>query len=542
MDQPWHKNYPTNMAQEITIEKHRSVVEIFDQSTKLYPEHLAYTSFGKSITYKETAELSANFGAYLQNELGVKKGDRVAVMCPNTLAFAISMWGIIRIGAVQVSVNPLYSPHELQHQLNDAQVETIVIFSASTPTLAKIIKSTHVKKVIVTNLDDIVNLGIPSEPADPQLENIIAFTECLTKGNQLTISCPPIAHEDLIFLQYTGGTTGLSKGAMLCHRNIIANILQFEEIAKDYLLKGQETVITAIPMYHIFALTINTLSNFAIGSNNVLIANPRDMASFVKTWRSTKASFFTGVNTLFNGLVHTPGFSDIDFSYLKLTIGGGAPVQESVSKKWEQYTGKRINEGYGLSETSPTVTMNLASGDSYVSGIGIPAPSTDISIRDDDENIVADGESGELCVKGPQVMQGYWNNSEATEESMTKDGYFKTGDIAILDDLGFFHIVDRKKDMILVSGFNVFPNEIEDAVSNMEGVLESACIGVKNEKSGEAPKLFVVKTDKNVTEQDVVAFCKESLAGYKVPREVVFINELPKSTVGKLLRRELRDV
>ena len=542
MDKPWHKNYPQGIAKEIDIQKYQSVVEIFDQSIRLFPTNSAYTSFGQSISYSETAELSASFGAYLQNELGVKKGDRVAVMCPNTLAFAVAMWGIIRIGAVQVSVNPLYSPHELQHQLNDAQVETIIVFSASTPTLAKIIDDSSIQTVIVTDLDDIVNVGLPNQAFDPKLENVISFTDALAIGKQQIISVPIIEQEDLIFLQYTGGTTGLSKGAMLCHRNIVANILQFEEIAKDYLLKGQETVITAIPMYHIFALTINTLANFAIGSNNVLIANPRDMESFVKTWQSTKASFFTGVNTLFNGLVHTPGFSDIDFSQLKLTIGGGAPVQESVSKKWEQYTGKRINEGYGLSETSPTVTMNLASGDDYVSGIGIPAPSTDISIRDDDENIVKDGESGELCVKGPQVMQGYWKNTEATEECMTHDGYFKTGDIALIDELGFFHIVDRKKDMILVSGFNVFPNEIEDAVSNMEGILESACIGVKNEKSGEAPKLFAVKTDQNVTEQDVIKFCRESLAGYKVPKEVVFIDELPKSTVGKLLRRELREV
>lgn len=541
IEKPWHKHYPANMDREIDVRRYQSLIEVFDNSVKLYPNHVAYTSFSKSISYQETEELSAKFGAYLQQELGIKKGDRVAVMCPNTLAFAIAMWGIIRIGAVQVSVNPLYSPRELKHQLNDAQVKTIVIFSASTPTLADIIEKTSIEQIIVTNLDDLVNSNLPDQPIDPRIVRYLPFVDCLAECNADEISIPLINHEDLVFLQYTGGTTGLSKGAMLCHRNIIANILQFEQTSKEYIVKGEETIITAIPMYHIFALTVNTLANFAIGSNNVLIANPRDMDSFVKIWQSTKASLFTGVNTLFNGLVHTAGFSDIDFSTLKLSIGGGAPVQESVSKKWQEYTGKRIHEGYGLSETSPIVTMNHGTDDGYVSGIGIPVPSTDISIRDDDENLVVDGESGELCVKGPQVMQGYWKNLKATQECMTKDGYFKTGDIAVLDDLGFFHIVDRKKDMILVSGFNVFPNEIEDVVSNMEGVLESACIGVKNEKSGEAPKLFVVKAEQNISEQNVIDFCRKSLAAYKIPREVVFINELPKSTVGKLLRRELRN-
>lgn len=540
MEKPWHKNYPASTDWEIDTSQCGSVVEVFDQAVTNYPDNKAYTSFGKSLTFKEIETLSANFAAYLQNDLGVKKGDRVAVMCPNTFAFAISMWGIIRAGAVQVSVNPLYSAHELKHQLNDAQVENIVIFSASTPTLAEVIGETSVSKVIVTDIDDLVNLGLPAQAADSRLGEITAFIDTIEQGAKSALVVPELGHEDLIFLQYTGGTTGLSKGAMLCHRNIIANILQFDQTAKEFFEKGKETVITAIPMYHIFALTVNTLANFSLGSNNVLIANPRDMASFVKTWQSVKASFFTGVNTLFNGLVHTPGFEDIDFSSLRLTVGGGAPVQDAVSEKWQKITGRRIMEGYGLSETAPVVTLNLGKDGKYVSGIGVPAPSTDVSIRDDDGNVVSDGESGELCVKGPQVMKGYWRNEEATDECMTHDGYFKTGDIALLDDLGYFHIVDRKKDMILVSGFNVFPNEIEDAVSHMEGILESACIGIKDEKSGEAPKLFAVKTDDSIDEKAVIDFCKERLAGYKVPREVVFIDELPKSTVGKLLRRELR--
>lgn len=541
MEKPWFKNYPASCAKEIDINTFQSMVEVFDNAINLYGDKSAFQSFGKELSYSEIKTLSDSFGAYLQNELGVKKGDRVAVMCPNTFTFAISLWAIIRIGAVQVSINPLYSPHELEHQLKDADVENIIIYSASTPILAEIIDKSPIKNVIVSNIDDIINLGLPNTPTDPRLTNTISFVDALSIGKTLEISVPTLSHDDLVFLQYTGGTTGLSKGAMLTHSNIIANVLQFGETAKDFIKKGEEIVITAIPMYHIFALTVNTLANFSVGSKNVLIADPRDMPSFVKTWQSTKATFFTGVNTLFNGLVHTPGFNDIDFSSLKLTVGGGAPVQEAVSKKWEAATGQRIHEGYGLSETSPMVTMNHSIDAGYISGIGFPVPSTDISIRDDDNNIVADGESGELCVKGPQVMQGYWQNQKATDECMTADGYFKTGDVALLDEFGIFHIVDRKKDMILVSGFNVFPNEIENAVADMEGLLESACIGVKNEKTGESPKLFAVKTDDSITQEDVINFCRKRLAGYKIPREVVFIDELPKSTVGKLLRRELRN-
>jgi len=541
MERSWFKNYPASCAREIDVNTYQSMVEVFDNAVDLYADKIAFQSFGKELSYSEMKTLSDKFGAYLQNELGVKKGDRVAVMCPNTFVFAISLWAIIRIGAVQVSINPMYSPHELEHQLKDADVENIIIYSASTPILAEIIGNSPIKQVIVAGIDDLINLGLPNAPVDPRLTNTISFVDALTKGEQYEISIPSLSHSDLIFLQYTGGTTGLSKGAMLSHSNIIANVLQFSETAKDFIEKGNEIVITAIPMYHIFALTVNTLANFSVGSKNVLIADPRDMASFVKTWQSTKATFFTGVNTLFNGLVHTPGFEDIDFSSLKLTVGGGAPVQEAVSKKWEAATGQRIHEGYGLSETSPMVTMNHSTSNGYISGIGFPVPSTDISIRDDDNNTMPDGESGELCVKGPQVMQGYWRNQEATDECMTADGFFKTGDIALLDEFGTFHIVDRKKDMILVSGFNVFPNEIENAVADMEGLLEAACIGVKNEKSGECPKLFAVKTDDSITQEDVIKHCRSRLAAYKIPREVVFIDELPKSTVGKLLRRELRN-
>jgi len=541
MEKAWHKNYPEGSKKHIELNQYQSMVEIFDESVKLYSEQVAYESFGEQLSYQQINQLSAKFGAYLQTELGVKKGDRVAVMCPNTFAFAIAMWSIIRVGGVQVSINPLYSAHELKHQLNDAQVETIVIYSPSTKILADVIEGTQIKKVITVDLDDLINKNLPCDPVDDRLENTIGFTDALEIGGQHEINIPALDHDDLLFLQYTGGTTGLSKGAMLNHGNLISNILQFEAFATHLIDKGNETIITAIPMYHIFALSVNTLSYFSFGSKNVLIANPRDMASFVATWQKTKATAFTGVNTLFNGLVHTAGFDKIDFSTLKLTVGGGAPVLEAVSEKWERITGERLKEGYGLSETSPVLTLNLGTDKGYISGIGIPVPSTDISIRDDNEQEVAQGESGELCAKGPQVMQGYWQNPQATKETMTHDGYFKTGDVAVLDKQGFFHIVDRKKDMILVSGFNVYPNEIEAAVANMPGILESACIGVSDDKSGEAPKLFVVKTDQSIEEQQVLDFCRQNLTAYKVPKQVVFIEELPKSTVGKLLRRELRD-
>jgi long-chain acyl-CoA synthetase len=541
MSKPWHKNYPEGVATEISTEHFSSMLEMFHQAVDSYSDNTAYLSFGSSLSYNQVESLSRDFGAYLQQAIGLKKGDRVALMCPNSFPFVIAMWGILRAGGVQVNVNPMYTPFELEHQLNDAMVDTIVVFSGSTGTLAEIIENTSVKNVIVINLDDLVNKGIPSPETDPRLTDIITFTESLKQGKTLEFKEAELTQQDLMYLQYTGGTTGLSKGAMLSHGNILANILQFEAFSEGLIERGEEEVVTAIPMYHIFALAINTLTYFYFGARNVLITNPRDMPSFVETWGQNNPTFFTGVNTLFNGLLHTPGFSDIDFSSLKMSLGGGAPVQDAVSEKWQALTGNRLFEGYGLSETSPVVTMNLGRVGDYVSGIGVPIPSTDVSLRDDEENVVADGESGELCVKGPQVMPGYWNNSEATSECMTADGYFKTGDVAVLDDTGHFHIVDRKKDMILVSGFNVFPNEIEAAVALMDGVLECACIGVEHEKTGEAVKLFVVRSDDNLTAQAVIDFAHEKLSAYKVPKQISFIEELPKSTVGKILRRELRN-
>ncbi|MDO6507210.1 AMP-binding protein [Colwellia sp. 4_MG-2023] len=548
MNKPWFTNYPTNVAHEVDLTRYTSLIDLFHETTAKYQQQTAFSNFGAELTFNQVNSLSRDFAAFLQNKLNITKGDRVALMCPNTLCFPIAMWGIIRVGGVQVNVNPMYTPRELEHQLNDAQVDTIIIFSSSTKMLADVIGKTNVKNVITINLDDLINKGLPSEPIDERLSHTISFTDALAQGKNSELAEPKLCQDDLLYLQYTGGTTGLSKGAMLSHGNLIANILQYEEFAKNEIDYGNDIVITAIPMYHIFALMANTLAYFTFGAKNVLVTNPRDMPSFVEIWKNTPATTFTGVNTLFNGLLHTPGFEQVDFSALKLCIGGGAAVQQAVADKWLQVTGTRLQEGYGLSETSPVLSLNFGATingeEIYVPGIGIPLPNTDISIRDHNGNEVPQGEAGELCAKGPQVMSGYWNNDHATEDCMTLDGYFKTGDVAMLDEKGFFHIVDRIKDMINVSGFNVYPNEIEAEIANMPGIIESACIGVTDEKTGEAVKLFVVKNKdaqySNMTEQDVIDFCRQGLTAYKVPKHVIFINEIPKSTVGKLLRRELR--
>jgi long-chain acyl-CoA synthetase len=536
----WQQSYSAGIPFEIDLSDIQSITEMFELAVHEYGDRTAFSSFGSDLTFREVDRHSRDFAAYLQNQLGLKKGDRVAMMAPNTLVFAVGMFGVIRAGGVQVNVNPLYSARELEHQLRDADTETIIVFSGSTSTLAEVIDRTPVKNVIVFGLDDLVNRGLPSPPADQRIRDTTEFIETLARGAELDYLNPELTQGDLLFLQYTGGTTGLSKGAMLTHGNLLANIKQFEAVACGMIENGSEVVLTAIPMYHIFALMVNTLSFFRWGGKNVLLTDPRQMESFVKTWAAAKPSIFTGVNTLYVGLLHTPGFSDIDFSSLKISMGGGAPVQQAISQKWRDLTGRYIKEGYGLSETSPILTVNQLSESEYRAGIGVPLPSTDISLRDDDGQEVPQGQSGELCARGPQIMKGYWRQPEATAEVTTKDGYFKTGDIAVMDEDGYFRIVDRKKDMILVSGFNVFPYEIEEEVAAMPGVLESACVGVPNEATGEAVRLFVVKSDDSISADDVRNFCRERLAGYKVPKQVEFIDELPKSAVGKILRRELK--
>ncbi len=543
MNKPWFKNYPKNVSTEIAAGEAQSLVTLFHEATNKFSDKIAFNNANAEYSYADIECLSRDFSAYLQHELHIKKGDRVALMCPNTLPFIVAMWGIIRVGAVQVNVNPMYTPRELQHQLNDAQVNTIVIIDGAIPTLSGIIDNTSVENVIITKMSDFTQQDSNKDTT----QNIhtkypsLSFIDALNKGESCPFEAPAINQQDLVFLQYTGGTTGLSKGATLTHGNIIANNQQYRELVKNEISEGNEVIITAIPAYHIFSLMVNTLAYFFLGAKNILVADPRNMDSFVEKFSQNKPTFFAGVNTMFNGLLNTQGFKDIDFSSLKLVIGGGAAVQTAISDQWKAVTGTRISEGYGLSETSPMLTLNLAVGSVDVKGIGIPVPSTDISIRDENGKEVAIGERGELCAKGPQVMHGYWQNSEATKQVMTDDGYFKTGDIAVLDENGFFHIVDRLKDMIIVSGFNVFPNEIEAEVANMEGILESACLGVEDANSGEAVKLYAVKKDPNITEQDVKDFCRKSLTNYKVPKHVEFIDALPKSSVGKILRRELRD-
>jgi long-chain acyl-CoA synthetase len=536
----WHRSYTPGIPHEIDVSGLRSIAQLLHEAVTRYGGQPAFTSFGTTLSFKDVARLSRDFGAYLQQELGVQRGDRVAMMAPNTLGFVVGMFGVIRAGGVQVNVNPLYSPRELRHQLKDADADTVVIFSGSTGTLAEVIADTPVKNVIVFGLDDLVGRGLPSPPIDGRLTGAIDFMAALRRGAELGLDEAELDHDDALYLQYTGGTTGVSKGAELTHRNLVANILQVEATDTGVLVEGREVVMTAIPMYHIYALMVNTLYALKRGWHNVLITNPRDMASFVKTWAATRPSLFTGVNTLYNGLLHTPGFRDLDFSGFKVAFGGGAAIQQTVSERWREVTGNYIKEGYGLSETSPVLTFNPIEEKTYRPGIGLPLPSTDLSLRDDAGKEVAPGQPGEICVTGPQVMRGYWRQPEATAAAMTTDGYFRTGDIGVMDADGYFRIVDRKKDMILVSGFNVYPNEIEEEVAAMPGVLESACIGVPDEATGEAVKLFVVKSDPALTAEDVHNFCRPRLAAYKVPKQIEFRAELPKSAVGKILRRELR--
>lgn len=541
-DKPWIKLYEPGVPHEIDADAYPSTWAMAREAIAKYGDAPAFSNFGADLSFNDIDRLSQSLAAYMQSELGLKKGDRVAIMSPNIMAFPVTMFANMRAGLVQVNVNPLYTPRELEHQLNDADTDTIVIFSGSTPVLAEIIGNTRIKNVIVANLGDCGNGALPSPPVDERLSGVVMLSDALAAGETLSFNPVEISGGDLLYLQYTGGTTGLSKGAALTHRNLVANILQFTIPLGDRIREREEVVITALPLYHIFALMVNCLSYFTKGGQNVLITNPRDMPGFVQELSNWKFSVITGVNTLFNGLLHTPGFAELDFSSLHLVGGGGTAIQAAISHKWREVTGLHITEGYGLSETSPVVTFNQAGQDEFTATIGIPLPSTDVSLRGEDGGEVTVGEPGELCVMGPQVMQGYWRKPVDTAAVTTADGYFCTGDIAILTEEGRFKIVDRKKDMILVSGFNVYPNEIEAVVADMDGVLEAACVGVPDERTDEAVKLFVVKTPgAEIAADDVIAFCRKNLAAYKVPRQIDFIDELPKSPVGKILRRELRD-
>src|SRR5947209_3170102 len=555
MDRIWQKNYPPGVPTEIDVTKYASLVALLEESFATYRERKAFICMDKAITYGELDDMSRDFAAYLQHT-GLKFGDRIAVMMPNVLQYPVATAGILRAGMTVVNVNPLYTPRELEHQLNDSGAEAIVILENFATTLEKVIKNTRVKHVILANMGDllgfpkgaIVNLVVRKVkkmvPAY-SLPQAVQFKAALASGKGKPLSGRAIGPEDVAFLQYTGGTTGVSKGATLLHRNIVANVLQNDAWLQPALAVppqvDQLLIVCALPLYHIFALTACYLLAVRAGGCNLLIPNPRDIAGFVKELAKYQVNSFPAVNTLYNGLMHHPDFKKLDFSKLKISNGGGMAVQRPVADQWKRLTGCSIAEGYGLSETSPTLTCNPATMTDFNGSIGIPLPSTYLSIRDDDGNELPFGQPGEICAKGPQIMAGYWNRPDETANVMTPDGYFRTGDIGVMTPDGYTKIVDRKKDMILVSGFNVYPNEIEEVIAGHPGVLECAVIGVPDERSGEAVKAFVVKKDPNVTAEDIIKFCHQQLTNYKIPKQIEFRTDLPKTNVGKILRRQLRD-
>ena len=539
----WLAAYGEQIPSEINPEAYGSVLEMLEGAMRRFADKPAFHCFGQTLTYADTDRLSRNFAAYLQVKLSVKKADRIAVMLPNIPAFPLAMLGIIRAGAVQVNVNPLYTPRELEHQLNDAGVEIIIAFCGVSATLAEIVDRTPVRTVISVGLGDGTSAHIPSPPVDTRLRNVIDFSVALDQGADLAIR-PVVLHgEDLLFLQYTGGTTGLSKGAALSHRNLVANTEQFKAFIPDALRPGQEIVVTALPLYHIFALMVNFISCFSIGAENWLVPNPREIDGFVEILRKARCTIFTGVNTLYGGLLMHPKIAEVDFTRLRVAIGGGAAVLPTTSSKWKALTGKDILEGYGLSETSPILTLNPMTTAGFTATVGLPLPSTDIKLLDANDMETALGEVGEICAKGPQVVKGYWQRPEADAAAFTADDYFRTGDIGVFNEQGFLKIVDRKKDMIIVSGFNVYPNEVEAVAAACTGVAECACVGRPDEKTGEAVRLFIAQArGAFLTETEVIAHCRRELAAYKVPREVRFLEALPKSNVGKILRKDLRAI
>ena len=541
---PWLRTYAEfGIPAEINPNAYSSVVDLLGRAMKKYADSPAFRSFGQTLTYADVDRQSRNFAAYLQQKLGVKKGDRVAVMMPNLLAFPIAFLGIIRAGGVQVSVNPLYTPRELEHQLNDAGVRIMIVFAGSSPTVAEVLGSTRLETIMIVGPGDGGGVKIPGPPVDPRLSSAVSLADALVEGASLAFDPVELTGDDLLLLQYTGGTTGLAKGAMLSHRNLVANTEQFKFGVGGATRPGQEVIVTALPLYHIFALMVNFITYFSIGADNWLVANPRDIDGLVATLRLAKPSIFMGVNTLYAGLVAHPKLREIDFSNLCLAGGGGAAIIPAVSAKWREMTGQIIREGYGLSETSPVVSFNPMNQTIFSATTGLPLPSTKIKLLDDEGREVGVGAAGEICVRGPQVMTGYWRKPEANAAAFTSDGYFRTGDIGVFDQRGFLKIVDRKKDMIIVSGFNVYPNEVEAVATACPGVLECACVGAPDEKTGESVKLFVVMSPgAELTTEDVTAFCRKEMAAYKTPKTVQFIDALPKSTVGKILRRSLRDL
>ncbi|MGH8506755.1 MAG: AMP-binding protein [Stenotrophobium sp.] len=548
----WLKEYPPGVPAEIDGSVYQSLADLIDQSINRFRNQRAYVCMGVALSYDDLDRYSQDFASYLQNVLGLNKGDRVALMMPNLLQYPVALFGILRAGLVAVNVNPLYTPRELEHQLKDSGAQAIVIIENCCHTLQAVLPQLSLKKIITTQIGDLhpfpknllVNWTVKyRRKMVPKwhIADTIPLRTALVRGKAQPYSRLALTHQDTAFLQYTGGTTGLSKGAQLLHGNVVCNILQMRVWMTGDMTPGEECIVTALPLYHIFALALNCLVFLSIGAKNVLITNPRDMPGFVAELKRHRVTAFTSVNTLFKGLLHTPGFEKLDFNPLKLVVGGGSAIQKSVAQHWREVTGKPLTEGYGLTETSPAVCFTPLTKPEWNGSIGVPLPSTMVSLRDDDNHVVPQGQPGELCVKGPQVMAGYWQKPEENAKVFTTDGYLKTGDIAVMDTRGYVTIVDRKKDMILVSVFNVYPNEIESVVALCPGVLECACVGVPDDKTGEAVKVFVVKKDPDLSAETLREHCKRELTGYKVPKHFAFIEALPKTPVGKILRKELRD-
>ena len=548
MEKIWLKHYPRNVSSTIGNLKFNSIVDLMKNSSSLFPNHTAFENLNTQLSYKKIDKYSEKFGAYLQNQLSITKDSKVAIMLPNLLTYPVALFGSYLAGATVININPLFKSREIENTLNDSKAETIIVLDRFISELEPIVKNTLIKNIIGCKVTDLLS------PAMAALVKTVVFF----KGPKVSLNSDyllfsdglknsyirrnvVLEKKDIALLQYTGGTTGKSKAAVLTHGNILANIEQLNMWVGPIVTPGKESIITALPLYHIFSFTVNLLYFYSIGSNNILVTNPRDLKSFVNTLKKNKFTVITGVNTLFNLLLTSSSFKKINFSALKFTVGGGMSVLSSTAKKWKKITGVNITQGYGLTETAPIVSVNIIS-EPFNGTIGPPMPSTDISIRDEKNNELNINQEGELCVKGPQVMSEYWNNPEETKNSFTDDGFFKTGDIAIINENGSLKIVDRKKDMIISSGFNVYPNEIEDYVSQHPGVRECGVIGVNDSNRGESIRLFIVKEKKSLREIEVIDFCKKGLAIYKIPKKVIFIDEIPKNNVGKILRRKLREI
>ena len=553
MEKIWLKHYPKEVPQAIDAELNRypSIMALYEEAIEKFADRPCFTNLDHTITFRELDEKVDRFASFLQNELRLQKGDRIAVQMPNLLQFPVVVFGAMRVGLIIVNTNPLYTSTEMLHQFRDSGAKAIVILANFATHLESILKDTKIESVVITEVGDmlptpkrllvnsVVKFIKKMVPAY-HIPHAYKFTQALELGGIRAPTRVSCSKSDIAFLQYTGGTTGVSKGAVLTHENILANVLQICAWMRPKLAEGKEMVITALPLYHIFSLTVNCLGLMRYGTQNILITNPRDIPAFIKDMKKYPFTIMTGVNTLYNALMHHPDFKSIDFSRVKISVAGAMALQKAVSEKWKQLTGNPVVEGYGLTEASPVVCCNPINGTDIVGTIGLPVPNTEVKLVDDDGNEVPFGEAGELCCRGPQVMREYWNQPEETKKVLTADGWLKTGDVAVVDENGYFKIVDRKKDMILVSGFNVYPNEVEDAIASHPGVMEVAAIGVPDEHSGEVVKIVVVKRDPNVTAEDLIAHAKKTLTGYKVPRLVEFRTELPKTNVGKILRRALR--